>query len=248
MPCVQRIINDNWPKLRKISDSPILDCEILLAHVLKKPREFLYAHPNREVAENTKKKFEKLLRRRIKGEPIAYLISHKEFFGLDFYVDKRVMIPRPDTEALLEKIIKETKNKKITIVDVGTGSGCLAIALKKHLPQCEIIATDISKKALAVAGKNAKKHKVKIEFLHGDLLRPLQEKVDLIVANLPYLPKNVSRKKNLKFEPQLALRNKGQTKRLLKQAKNYLKPEGKIFLEIKGGKIKIIKVLSSYLR
>jgi release factor glutamine methyltransferase len=188
-----------------------LDAEILLTFVIKESKEFLYTHPEYNLTKNQEKKLRKLLDRRKKGEPIAYLTNHKEFYSLDFYVNKNVLIPRPETETLVEEIVRDNKSKKITIADIGTGSGCVAIALAKNLPKAEIYAADICKKALNIAIKNAKKHNVKIKFLQGDLLRPLKTKrIDVIVANLPYGWKEWKNNTTvqtvgLKFEPPKAL-------------------------------------------
>ena len=173
-------------------------------------------------------------------------MNSKEFYGLDFYIDKRALIPRPETEEIVDRAIKitvglRTRGDRSVIVDIGTGSGCIAIAIKKHLPGCEVIATDISKKALEVARKNAKKNKFNIKFYQGSLLKALpkkyQGKIDIIVSNPPYLPANVAKKKSLKYEPQIALRDKKQTEQLLKQAPEYLKPNGKIIFEGENGEI-----------
>jgi len=191
--------------------SPNLDAEVLLSYVLKKPREFLHTYPEKELTTEQLNNLITLMRRRVKGEPVAYLTKNKEFFGLDFYVDKRVLIPRPETEILVEETIKVVSNKQsaishkpLAICDIGTGSGCIAIALAKHLPKAKIIATDISKDALTVAKKNARLLDVsdKIKFLEGHLLEPVKNlEVNIIVANLPYLTK----KEALKHEPILAL-------------------------------------------
>ena len=253
MPYVKKIINDSWKQLRKVSESPILDTELILAHALKKPREFVYAHPEYKLSSAQLKKFKNLISRRSKGEPVAYLFNHKEFYGLDFYVDKRVLIPRPETEQIVDltlqsfdtilryKFPSEIHSGSLRIVDVGTGSGCIAIAIKKYLPQCEVLATDISKPALEVARKNAKNNKTNIKFYHGSLLSALPKKyykkIDLIVSNPPYLPANVAKKKSLKYEPQVALRDRKQTQQLLKQASIYLKSKGRIIYEGLNGHI-----------
>ncbi|OGF21082.1 protein-(glutamine-N5) methyltransferase, release factor-specific [Candidatus Falkowbacteria bacterium RIFOXYB2_FULL_38_15] len=188
-----------------------LDAEILLSFVIKKSKEFLYTYPEHKLTIGQIKNFKNLVNRRTKDEPVAYLTNHKEFYGLNFYVNKNVLIPRPETETLVEEIIENNKNKKITIADIGTGSGCIAITLAKFLPKAKIHATDICKKALNVASKNAETHNVKINFIQGDLLEPLKnKKIDIVVANLPYgwkEWKNISSAETsgLNFEPQKAL-------------------------------------------
>jgi len=244
--------------LEKTSESPALDAEILLSFVLKKDRVFLFTYPEKKLNTRQWRQYKKLISRRKKHEPIAYITHHKEFYGLDFYVDCRVLIPRPETEKLVEKIINFLKDKKyyhslasrfsnllqndLVICDIGTGSGCIAVSLAKNLPKAKIYAIDASKKALAVAKINAKKHKVfkQIKFVYSDLFSKIPPKIkfDIIVANLPYLSKKEWQKTTLdirKYEPKFALiggkKGKEIYKKLLKQAKKYLKENGKIFLE-----------------
>lgn len=179
-------------KLKKVSETPWLDAEVLLGYVLKVDRAKLLAHPNKKLTKTKYQSFGKLISRRLKHEPVAYIIKYKEFYGLDFYIDRRVMIPRPETELLVDEAIKlsVTSRKPLAICDIGTGSGCIAIALAKRLKNIEIYATDTSNNILKIAKKNAKKHKVlnKIIFLKGGLLNPLENhKIDIVVANLPYL-------------------------------------------------------------
>lgn len=244
--------------LSRSTPTPYLDAEILLSFVIKKERFFLYSHPEYLLVKKYKNMFISLVKRRCQSEPIAYLINKKEFYSLPFYVDKNVLIPRPDTELLVEKIIKfvarhETRSQ--TIIDIGTGSGCIAIALKKYLPQCKIIATDISQKVLKIAQKNAKKllnhenmkftKNAKINFIRSDLFDNVPKKylgkIDIIAANLPYLPKNVALKKSLKYEPNIALQDRQYLLKFLGQAKQYLSPQGKIFLEISKRQINLVK-------
>lgn len=227
-------------KRKKIS-SAHLDTEVLLSFSLKKPKEYLYTYPGKKLTPSQLKKFQKFINRRLRNEPMAYILNHKEFFGLDFYVDKKVLIPRPETEILVEEVLELAKKlsnlgyKRLTIGDIGTGSGCIAITLAKFLPKAKILATEISSSALKVAKINALKHKVhkRIKFLKGSLLNPLKnQKIDILVANLPYLNKKQIQSSELKYEPIKALKNHKHFERLLKQAPNYLNPQGQIFLEI----------------
>jgi len=207
-----------------------LDAELLLAHILKKPREWVLVHPEARVHKVYKvKKFIKLVNQRAKGVPLAYLTGHKEFFGLDFEVNKNVLIPRPETERMVELVIEEIKrlkDQKITMLDVGTGSGCIPVAIVNHIRHnfspyqgeregvcLKTIAIDISKKALTVARRNARKHKVEIKFLRGDLLSPILKSCVIhhtssliITANLPYLTnKQFNSSPSIQHEPKLAL-------------------------------------------
>jgi len=206
-----------------------LDAELIIAHILKKPREFVLTHPEYvETRSNASVlKIKKLINLRAKNVPFAYLTGQKEFYGWDFVVNKNVLIPRPETEALVDKVteeIRKLKNKKIILIDVGTGSGCIPIAILKNfemekLRNLETFAIDISNQALTVAKANAKKHGVKIKFLQGDLLSPIppllkggrgdigQQKFQIIItANLPYLtPLQLKSEPSIKHEPKLAL-------------------------------------------
>ena len=180
----------NWAeqtlKKAKIT-SAALDGEVILAFGLNQSKEFLYTYPEKKLTRPQIRRFQTLIKQRQALKPVAQIIGHKEFFGLDFIINKNVLVPRPETEMIIDEALLWAKNKKITIADIGTGSGCIAVALAKKLPQATIYATDISAAALAVAKKNAKKHQTKIKFFPGDLLNPLKgKKIDLIIANLPY--------------------------------------------------------------
>ncbi|MEI6288536.1 MAG: peptide chain release factor N(5)-glutamine methyltransferase [bacterium] len=189
--------------------SASLDAEVILSFVLNKTREFLYAHNEYELKPNETKKFISLIKRRDKYEPVAYLIGHKEFFGLDFLVNKNVLIPRPESETLVEISIEYLKKIKSPIIaDIGTGSGALIISIKKNLPEVKAMAVDISASALKVAKTNAQKNKTKINFFNGNLLLPIKnKKLDLIIANLPYLSDEILKKlkPEIHFEPKRAL-------------------------------------------
>jgi len=187
-------------------DSAFLDAELIFMFVTQKSREELYLNPNKKIELSLEKKFFNLIKKRIKGLPIAYLVRKKEFFGINFYIDKNVLIPRPDTELLIEETIKIIKKENYkNILEIGTGSGAISISLAKFFPKIKIIATDISKKALKIAEKNAKINKTKnIKFVNADLLNFSFKTPDIIIANLPYL--DFKQKNNLiKFEPKIAL-------------------------------------------
>ncbi len=259
--------------------SAILDAEVLLARSFSNKninRAWLYINLNKELNKTVYNKYICLIKRREKYEPIAYITGYKEFYGLNFYVNKNVLIPRPETELLVEEVLKnflktyKLKPKNYTIAEIGTGSGCIIVALatkfKVQSSKLKMYGIDISEETLKVAQRNARKHKVdkKIKFLKGNLLNPIPEKMDLMIANLPYVSENEMKKlpadiKN--FEPEIALYGGpdglNYYRKLLKQVDNYLVPCGKIFLEIgykqasllkrlikqnlPGSKIKIIK-------
>ena len=181
----------------------IQDETILRAFVTGKTKEFLTAHPDWRGTAVDEKKISDLLQRRVKGEPLAYILGFKEFYGRKFRVSPDVLIPRPETEFLVD-IAKELSPKKI--VDVGTGSGCIAISLALELPKTEVEAVDLSEKALVVAEENSLTLGAKVRFYQSDLLDKVEGNFDLVVANLPY----VSRKwewtgPELAFEPEQAL-------------------------------------------
>ncbi|MFA6193556.1 MAG: peptide chain release factor N(5)-glutamine methyltransferase [Parcubacteria group bacterium] len=212
----------------KYSLSP-LDAGILLSLAIKRPREYILAHPEKKLSAIQMKKFDSFCTRRSNGEPVAYVTGKKEFFGLEFLVNKNVLIPRPETELLVEHVLgKITDNKyKIpdTIFDVGTGSGNIIVSIAKNIPQIfqneiNFYAIDISKESLQVAKANAKRYKLnkKIKFIQSDMLeyflkRKTKLENILIIANLPYVSENIYKKnyKNLKYEPKKALlsKNKG---------------------------------------
>ncbi len=180
----------------------------LLSHVLKKPTSYLIAHPETTLTPVQAKNFTALATKRRRGVPYAYLTGHQGFYGLDFFVTNNVLIPRPETEQLVDWVLgRVKKTEAATIVDVGTGSGCIAVTLARYLPKAHVIASDLSEKALVVAKKNARANGVskRIAFRRGSLLACVKasENFDLVVANLPYLTK--AQLKNVPHEPKLAL-------------------------------------------
>ncbi len=201
-------------RLRSAPDpeTAALDADVLLAYVLGVGKEALFAHPERELRSAENARFEELVERRGRGEPVAYLRGFKEFYGLRFLVDPRVLIPRPETEVLVDAAREFIAGRALTVVDVGTGSGAIAVAIAAHEDRVRVIATDSSRDALAVADANALANGVadRVEFRHGDLLAPISERVDIVCANLPYLPdasvdRWVGERSSLAFEPRAAV-------------------------------------------
>jgi len=175
------------------SDSPRLDAEVLLAHVLGTSRTDLYVRWAEPLAEEPAQRFAALVRRRAAHEPVAYLIGHREFYDLDLYVDHRVLIPRPETEHLLEDALAWARGQKVwplRVVDVGTGSGALAVALARHLENAHVWAVDLSAAALEVAEINVRRYGLqdRITLVQGNLLASFTGPFDIITANLPYVP------------------------------------------------------------
>lgn len=202
---------------RMETNSARLDAEILLAHTLNKSREYLLTYPEKKISKGQFSNFVFFVNRRLDYEPIAYIIGHKSFYNLNFSVSEDCLVPRPETELMVEEVINiANKLKHTNIIDLGTGSGCIIVSLAKNLKSIfKYFAVDISVPALKIAQKNADTNHVsrRINFLHGNLLTPLLEK-DLIpqnahlliTANLPYLtPKQIENSPTIQNEPILAL-------------------------------------------
>ncbi len=209
-----------------------LDKELILAHILGVERTFLHAHPDRELTEAEQGAADDLARRRANHEPLAYLIGTKEFYGRSFKVTPDTLIPRPETEAIIDTV--KTLHPS-TILDVGTGSGCIAITLALELPDSQIDAVDISKEALKIAQENAQNLGAKVNFYESDLLENTQS-YQIIVANLPYVGKNWDwTSPELAFEPASALYAEDEglalIKKLISQAPAHLAPSGYLILE-----------------
>lgn len=201
-------------RLRSGADpaTAVLDADVLLAFALGVGKEALFAHPERQLDRETEARFTALVERRHRGEPVAYLRGFKEFYGQRFRVDPRVLIPRPETETLVEEARRHIGGRALTVVDVGTGSGAIACSIALHEPRVRVIATDVSRDALAVADANALSLGVaeRVELREGDLLTPVTETVDVVCANLPYLRSDAladlrDERTSLAFEPNVAV-------------------------------------------
>jgi release factor glutamine methyltransferase len=172
--------------------SPRLDAELLLAHALNTDRPHLYRYPEATIGPEALSVFHSLVARRLRGEPVAYLLGFKEFWSLSLEVNGQVLIPRPDTECLVEEVLKVcavSADASLRILDLGTGSGAVGVALAYELPQAHVVATDLSPGAVDVARRNARRHGVeqRMSFLAGHLFAPLSGKFDIIVSNPPYI-------------------------------------------------------------
>jgi release factor glutamine methyltransferase len=232
-----------WAAARLADTSePVLAARLLLAHVLGLTLTDLFVHPERVLTEEQTSAYQALIARRAQHEPVAYLTGHRAFLDLDLLVDKRVLIPRPETECLVELAIAAAMRwSRPRVADVGTGSGAVAISLARHLPAAQVYAIDCSPDALKVARENARRYSVcdRVLFMQGDLLAPLPEAVNVIVANLPYvaeaeragLSPDVSA-----YEPAEALFSGedglSAIRALLDTARPYLTADGLILLEI----------------
>jgi release factor glutamine methyltransferase len=189
--------------------TPALDADVLLAHVLGVAKEHLVAHPEIALLPGEDARIDTAVAKRAAGVPVAYIRGFKEFHGLRFAVDPRVLVPRPETEALVDAVLQHAGDRALTVVDVGTGSGAIAVALAVRAPRLRLIATEVSSGALAVARANAAAHGAWVDFREGDLLAPVTERVDVVAANLPYLrgddlERLVGDRTSLAFEPRLA--------------------------------------------
>jgi len=230
-----------------------LDSEILLSEVLQKKREEVLINLNQKISKKKINKYKKLIKRRAKSEPIAYILKNKEFWSKNFFVNKNTLIPRPETELIVERLIAITKKKGISILDVGTGSGCILISLISELKCSKGIGIDISNKALNVARKNRDRHGMqkKLLFLKKSITSEFHQKFDLVVSNPPYI--KTKEFKNLstdiqKYEPKIALDggNDGLDliKKVIYKTKNILKLNGMLALEIGNEQIdKVSKIL-----
>ena len=231
----------------------ILDSELLLSKSLNKPREEILINLEQDINKKVLADFNKYLLRRSKKEPIAYLIEEKEFWSKKFFVNKNTLIPRPETELLVDKLVTIFKKKRITILDIGTGTGCIIISLLFELKKSNGMAVDISREAILVAKKNACKFNLseRIKFLHKPFEELYGKKFDLIVSNPPYIKRKDI--KNLsddikKYEPKMALDggNDGLDliKKIIYKSKKILKINGTLALEIGNEQIdKVSKIL-----
>lgn len=230
-----------------------LKVRILLSNLLNVSKEYLIIHDSAEVQDCIENEFKSQIERLLMGEPVQYITNHQEFFGREFYVDKNVLIPQPDTEVLVQEslnVLKKIKNPKI--LDLCTGSGIIAVSLKKNLENAEIVASDISKKALNIAKTNADKNNAEIKFIESNLFENISEKFDAVVSNPPYIETKVIEKLSLevKHEPIIAL-DGGKDgldfyKDIAKKSKEFLNDNGYLILEIGyDQKEKVTKLLEN---
>ena len=232
--------------------SHIIDSEILLSRILKKTREEILSNLDQKVKEKNILAFRKYLYRRSNNEPVAYILKEKEFWSKKFYVNRFTLIPRPETELLVDKLVKIFRGKKISILDIGTGSGCIIISLLSELNESTGYGVDISKNAISIAKKNAIKHKInRIKFLTKSIDNIFCKKFDLVVSNPPYiLKKDLKNLENdiKKYEPRMALDggNDGLDliKKVIYKSKDILKIKGTLALEIGNEQFKkVSKIL-----
>jgi len=268
---LQLLLPQVTQQLSQHSETASLDAQVLIAHFLGKPRTWVLAHPEFAVDDQQSGHIALAVRRLQGGEPLPYIIAHWEFYGLDFHLTPDVLIPRPETELLVERALawlQEHPGHK-RVIDIGTGSGCIAISLAVNHPDIHLLLTDLSRPALNVARINAEKYGLagRCRFQQADLLEGVTETFDLLCANLPYVPSDVLLHLPVADgEPHLALDGGPQgldpITRLLDQARDHLEPGGVILLEIESGhgnqvkhaaqdiypacRVKVLKDLSGY--
>ena len=222
------------------SASPRLDAEVMLAGALGLRRLDLYLQFDRALSESEWSTYRAQIARRAHGEPVAYVVGHKEFMALDFEVTPAVLVPNPDTEILVQMAVARAREvgQPIRMADVGTGSGCIAIAVAHYAPDVEVWAGDLSSQALEVAARNVTKHSLeqRIHLVCGDLMEPLPGSFDLVCANLPYLAAGTMLPADVVAQPSVALYAEGGgaelVARLLESAPARLNPGGRVLLEV----------------
>ena len=218
------------------SSSPRLDVEILLMHALGKNRFFIYAWGEYELKPFEITKFKELFKERLRGKPIAYLIGKREFWSMPFLVNEHTLIPRPETELLVEVALNHLPKNGV-VFDMGTGSGCIALAIKKERPDCRVIGIDKSLNSLNIAKQNAQHLNLEIEWIESDWFSKIEIKADIIVSNPPYIAINDRHlmQGDVRFEPQSALVSGkdglDDLIYLIDKSRNFLNPKGWLFLE-----------------
>jgi release factor glutamine methyltransferase len=224
-----------------------MNAELLLMFTLSCDRAYLYAHPERDLSADELSQYHAALAERSRGVPAQYITGHQEFWGMDLIVSPAVLIPRPETEHVVEAVLecaRQTGSIKLRIADVGTGSGCIALALAKELPNAEIHAIDVSAQALEIARANAARHQMqsRIRFHQGDLLEGFEDEFfDMVVSNPPYVGESEEDQVQLevrKFEPRNAVfagpKGTEVIERLIPQARAALKAKGWLLMEVSG--------------
>ena len=243
---IREIFNTYMEELSHISDTPKLDIEILLSKALGDvDRLYIHLNLHKELTKEQFDSFNKMIQDRLKGRPIAYIVNNREFMGLDFYVEEGVLIPRPDTEPLVEEVIELVKGKEnLKIVDIGTGSGAITVSLAKYIKDCQVYSLDISDKALSIGLKNAISNKVedKINFIKSNIFSGIEDKgleLDVIVSNPPYIRRadiETLHTQDKDYEPYIALEG-GEDglnfyRDITRESVKYLKDKGILAFEV----------------
>lgn len=265
---------NDWPQLEKMKQTslgewigqtlstikgktefPFVEISAISSFILEKPKEWIISHLEAVIDQAQMEALDHAIERLLSGEPLAYITGQRAFFGLDFEVNRNVLIPRPETEILVEEVIDwfERHPGRRMMADIGTGSGAITVTCADRFPDLKVTAIDISPEALSIAKKNAERHGVagQIEFIQNDLLMDIKKKFDVIAANLPYIPsETLDQLDVVKFEPRLAL-DGGATgtaiiTRLLEQSRENIRPGGCLFLEIQYNQINMMSIIKTY--
>ena len=235
---IESALDDACRALALASQSPRLDAETLLAWVLGSPRGYLFTHPEEELGDKPVSGFSDALARRQKGEPIAYITGSKEFWSMEIMVSHDTLVPRPDTEILVERVLQLIpQDRRCRLLDLGTGSGAIALAIASERPRSEVVAVDSNNAALKIARKNAILHKLQnVSFFPGDWTDPVADRTfDIVVSNPPYVRDGDPALETLQFEPRSALaagpEGLDAIRKIAKDAKTVLVSDGSLFLE-----------------
>lgn len=233
-----------------LTDSPKLDAELLLADALQRDRTYLFTWSDRTLSDSEQQAFAQRLQLRLDGQPVAHIIGHREFWGLTLKVTADTLIPRPDTETLIEAVLDLKLPQKADILDMGTGTGAIALAIKSERPQANVNALDLSLKALSVAKENAANHHLDITFHHSSWFENMSEQsFDCIVTNPPYIEEcdpHLSQG-DVRFEPITALTSGedglDDIRLIIRQAKSFLNPDGWLVIEHGYNQAQAVKTL-----
>jgi release factor glutamine methyltransferase len=238
---ISEILSDLHQRLKPVSETPLLDAQVLCAFVLEKPRAWIQAYPENAISCSQQKTLYEYLARLLSGEPLPYILGRWEFYGLEFKVTPDTLIPRPETELLIEHALiwLDDNSGPCMAADIGTGCGCIAVSLAANKPDIRMLASDISFPALQIAKSNARHHRRghAISFVQCDLIPPIEVKFDLICANLPYIPSGrLSSLTVADWEPEISL-NGGrdgldQIRRLLAGSRGRISSNGAVLLEV----------------
>lgn len=253
---IRQALQNACQQIQPVSDSASLDAQLLLGEVLGKDRAYLLAHGDDLLTPEQAARFAALVERRATGEPAAYILERRAFYDLELFVAPGVLIPRPETELLLEEALRFSENLPgCTAADIGTGSGALAVTFAAHRPQAQVYAVDVSQTALDIARRNAERQGVNITFFQGDLLQPLIERgisIDVLMANLPYIRHDeLADLEVSRFEPHLALDGGSDgldfIRRLLADLRRVCEPGALALLEIGADQGEAVRALAQAL-
>lgn len=236
-------LNEAGQRLAACADEPNLEAQVLAGHVLRHSRTWVLSHQDTELSSEDAEQLSQMVERRLNGEPLPYLLGHWEFYGIDFMVSPAVLIPRPETELLVENALAWlSAHPGGSMADVGTGSGCIAVSVARNCAEVEIYATDCSSKALRIASINSKNYgyENRIHMWHGDLLSAVNFKFDLVCANLPYIPSSTVKALDVALHEPLSALDGGEDgldliRRLLADSPRWMAPGGLMLLEIESG-------------